>query len=89
MLFNIYMRLLGEVIRGCGALCYQYADHMQLYIFFLPTTADAVLSLQRCLVSVLQWMQENGLRLNPDKTEVLRVGGPSISGLGNSLSLGG
>ena len=34
-------------------------------------------------------MQENGLRLNPDKTEVLRVDGPSICGLGSSLSFGG
>ena len=33
-------------------------------------------------------MQENGLRLNPNKTEVLRVGGPTVSGLGNSLSFG-
>ena len=33
-------------------------------------------------------MQENGLRLNPDKMEVLRVSGPSIGGLGNS-SFGG
>ena len=34
-------------------------------------------------------MQSNGLRLNPEKTEVLRVGDPSISGIGNSLSFGG
>ena len=26
MLFDIYMRLLGQVIRGCGASCHQYAD---------------------------------------------------------------
>ncbi|XP_078236989.1 uncharacterized protein LOC144584542 [Pogona vitticeps] len=36
-------------------------------------SGDAVLSLQRCLGTILGWMQENGLRLNPDKTEVLRV----------------
>ena len=36
-----------------------------------------------------EWMQENGLRLNPDKREVLRVSCPSIGGLGNSLSFGG
>ena len=30
-------------------------------------------------------MQENGLRLNPDKMEVLRVGAPTVGGLGNSL----
>ena len=34
-------------------------------------------------------MQENGLRLNPAKTEVLRVGGPVDGGLGNSLMFGG
>ena len=88
MLFNIYMRPLGGVIRGCGASCHQYADDTQLYISFSPTTVNAVLSLQPCLETVLQWMQENGLRLNPYKTKVLRVGGPTIGGLGNSLSFG-
>ena len=34
-------------------------------------------------------MQENGLRLNPDKTEVLRVGVPTVGGLGNPLFWGG
>ena len=82
---TIYMRPLGGVIRGCGASCHQYADDTQLYISFLPTSVDAVLSLQRCL----EWMQLNRLRLNPDKTEVLRVGGPSISSIGDSLSFGG
>ena len=61
----------------------------QLYISFLPTAGDAVLSLQRCLGTVLRWMQENGLRLNPDKMEVLRVGAPTAGDLGNSLSFGG
>ena len=88
MLFNIYMRPLGGVIRGCGASCHQYTDDTQLYISFSPTTLDAVPSLQHCLEAVLQWVQKNGLRLNPDKVEVLRVGGPSIGGLGNSCLLG-
>ena len=89
MLFNIYMRPLGGVIRVCGALCHQYADDTQLYISFSSTSVDAVLSLQRCLGTVLQWMQENGLRLNLDKTEVLRVGAPTVGSLGNFLSFGG
>ena len=65
------------------------ADDTQLYISFSPTSVDALLSLQRCLETVLEWMQLNGLRLNLDKTEVLRVGGPSISSLCDSLSFGG
>ena len=83
------MRPLGGVIRGCGASCHQYADDTQLYISFSPTSMDAVLSLQCCLEAVLQWFLENGLRLNPDKTEVLRVGDPFIGGLGNYLSFRG
>ena len=81
------MRPLGGVIRRCGASC-QYADDTQLYISFPPTADDAVLSLQCCLGGVQQWMEENGLRLNPDKTEVLRVGAPMVGGLGDSR-LGG
>ena len=34
-------------------------------------------------------MQENGLRLNPDKMEVPRVGAPVAGGLGGSLPFGG
>ena len=40
--------MMGGVIRGCGALCHQYADDTQLYISFSPTAGDAVLSLQCC-----------------------------------------
>ena len=61
----------------------------QLYISFFPTTVDAVSSLEHWLEALQQWMQENGLRLNPGKTEVLWVGTLDISSLGNSLSFGG
>ena len=41
------------------------------------------------LGTVLEWMRANGLSFNPDKMEILRVGCPSKSGLGNSPSFGG
>ena len=89
MLFNIYMRSLGEVIRSFGALCHKYADDTQLCLSFQPSTVDAVPSLERCLDAVLGWMRNNRLRLNLHKMEIERVGGPSVCGLGATLSLGG
>ena len=89
MLFNIYVRPLGEVIRGLGFLCHQYVDDTQLYLSFHPSPVDAVPSLECCLDAVLGWMRDNRLRMNPDKTENLQVGPPSVFGLGASLCLGG
>ena len=60
-LFNIYMRPLGGVIRGCGASCHQYADDTQLYISFSPTAGDAILSLQRCLETYWNGCGRTGL----------------------------
>ena len=73
MLFNIYMKPLGEVIRGFGVRCHQYADDTQLYLSFPPDSEEAVEVLDRCLEAVGGWMRVNKLRLNPDKTEVLLV----------------
>ncbi|KAF7246312.1 Methyltransferase-like protein 4 [Varanus komodoensis] len=40
-----------------------------------PLTGEAVAVLNRCLAEVMGWMRANKLKLNPDKTEVLLVGG--------------
>ena len=61
----------------------------QLYLSFFPSAVDAVPTLECCLGTVLEWMRAKGPRLNPDKTEILCMGGPSVIGLGNSLSFGG
>ncbi|KAF7234923.1 hypothetical protein EYD10_18203, partial [Varanus komodoensis] len=75
LLFNIYMKLLGEVIRRCGLRNHQYADDTQLYLSFSTNPGEAVAVLNRCLAEVMGWMRANKLKLNPDKMEVLLVGG--------------
>ncbi|KAF7252606.1 putative RNA-directed DNA polymerase from transposon BS [Varanus komodoensis] len=79
LLFNIYMKRLGEVIRRCGLRNHQYADDTQLYLSFSTNPGEAVAVLNRCLAKVMGWMRANKLKLNPDKMDVLLVGG---SGLG-------
>ncbi|KAF7244166.1 Annexin A10 [Varanus komodoensis] len=75
LLFNTYMKPLGEVIRRCGLRNHQYADDTQLYLSFSTNPGEAVAVLNRCLAEVMGWMRDDKLRFNPDKTEVLLVGG--------------
>nr|XP_060618433.1 uncharacterized protein LOC132767443 [Anolis sagrei ordinatus] len=59
MLFNIYMKPLGEIIRSFGVRCHLYADDVQLCHSFPPATKEAVQVQNRCLAAVTVWMRAN------------------------------
>uniref|UniRef100_A0A8D2LLU3 Reverse transcriptase domain-containing protein n=1 Tax=Varanus komodoensis TaxID=61221 RepID=A0A8D2LLU3_VARKO len=57
LLFNIYVKPLGEVIRRCGLRSHQYADDTQVYLSFSTNPGEAVAVLNRSLAKVMSWMR--------------------------------
>ena len=53
----------------------QYADDTQLYVAVTPTEPnDQISALQLCLVSLQTWFCQNGMALNPDKSDAILIG---------------
>lgn len=52
LLFIIYMKLLGEVVRGFESQCHQHADDTQLYCTLSPDLKEAIDTLSQCLEMV-------------------------------------
>lgn len=68
LLFNIYMKSLGEIIR-CHELRHcHYANDTQLYISASGKLSDAVDIISKYLGTVRPWMGSNRLQLNPGKS---------------------
>uniref|UniRef100_A0A8C6Y7A4 Reverse transcriptase domain-containing protein n=1 Tax=Naja naja TaxID=35670 RepID=A0A8C6Y7A4_NAJNA len=89
LLFNIYMKPLGEIIHGFGVRYHQYADDTQLFICTPNQISDALSVMSRCLDAVQIWMGRNKLRLNPAKTEWLYVPASQMIQEVPSLVMGG
>ena len=75
-LFSLYTTPLSNIISRHKLIKQHfYADDTQLYIPLTPTNfATALPTLQKCLADVQNWMSENKLKLNPDKTEFILLG---------------
>ena len=72
ILFTVYTSPVAKVSDACGVVQQQCADDTQLYIaMFKMSSANAIIQLKNCVTDLHQWFTENGLALNPDKSEAV------------------
>ena len=72
VLFILYTKPLSSLLQTHSVKHQSFADDTQLYDSVRPSQAHAaVQTVQTCITEVKQWMSENRLKLNDDKTEAL------------------
>ena len=66
-IFSIYS--LGQIIRKHGINFHCYADDTQLYPSVKPDEVTQLSQMEACLLDTKEWMTQNFLLLNSDKTD--------------------
>ncbi len=74
ILFSLYMLPLGRIIQKYDESFHFYADDTQLYLPVNATDPGKLSALLDCITAVKNWMSQNFLQLNDNKTEVLVFG---------------
>ena len=75
ILYLMYVSPVGCIMRRHGVSYHMYADYSQVYITFksddLEDLEIARGTLEQCIVDVNNWMLQNNLKLNQDKSELI------------------
>ena len=76
LLFAVYCSPAADVILSHGVQFHQYADVTQLRLAMSSdNTSDGLSVLAACTADAsTQWCLQNGLQLNPNKSETLIIG---------------
>ena len=74
VLFNIYTKALGDLLRKHHMSFHIYADDTTVYLSFEPDGIEGAFSrMERCLGDIKKWMKTMRLKMNSDKTELMVV----------------
>jgi hypothetical protein len=74
ILFSIFISPVARVAEQHGISQHQYADDTSLYVSLSAIDKERRKEqLEHCLTDVRLWFNQNGLALNPDKSEVLQM----------------
>ena len=75
LLFTIDMTPLASILKAHGMTYHPYADDTQLFQEFSlsDNTSLEIAIMERCVISIRQWMKTNMLKLNDDKTNILII----------------
>jgi hypothetical protein len=73
ILFALYTAPVAKIIEHHGMQYHMYADDTQLYTALQLPNIDLT-NIQQCTDDIRRWYAENGLLLNPTKSEAMAVG---------------
>uniref|UniRef100_A0A8C5BQ33 Reverse transcriptase domain-containing protein n=1 Tax=Gadus morhua TaxID=8049 RepID=A0A8C5BQ33_GADMO len=74
LLFILYVMELERLAKKHGISIQIYADDTQLYVSVdMQSSQQTKEDIEACLLEIQQWMVQNGLKINTDKTKIILV----------------
>ena len=76
LLFSLFISDVSDCLDGCNY--HLYADDLQIYLSFCPNEVESAVGVvNKNVRAICDWARENKLRINPEKTRALLIGGPT------------